>query len=139
MIDLLLFAGRVALLAFLYLFLFFAIKTGVGLAQGTRRSKQSTVLKVAITDGPPALIGTTLSINTALTIGRLAGNDIQVSDDLISASHARLTPVSDGAILEDLASTNGTYLNGMAIRTPQALRPGDRIEAGTLKMIVEAQ
>lgn len=138
MIDLLLFAGRITLLALLYLFLFFAIKTGVGLAQGTRKSKELTVLKLIITDGPPTLVGTSLSINTALTIGRLSGNDIQVSDDLISASHARLTPVSDGAILEDLGSTNGTFLNGMAIRTPQSLRPGDRIEAGTLKMIVEA-
>lgn len=139
MIDLLLFAGRIALLALLYLFLFFAIKTGVGLSQGSRKSIRSAGLKIVITDGPPALVGTSLSINSALTIGRLSGNDIHVSDDLVSASHARFTPTPDGAILEDLNSTNGTYLNGMSIRTPQALRPGDRIEAGTLKMIVEAQ
>ncbi|MBK5211118.1 MAG: FHA domain-containing protein [Coriobacteriia bacterium] len=138
MIDLLLFAGRVALLILLYLFLLFAIKSGIGLAQGSRKSKQS-VYTVTIVDGPPTLEGTTFNLNAILLIGRAPGNDIHVNDELLSGSHARLTPVQDGAVLEDLGSTNGTLLNGMPVRTPQALRPGDRIEAGSLKMVVDRQ
>lgn len=137
LIDLLLLAGRIALVVLLYLFLLFAVKTGVGFIRGGKNKKRSHVT-LTIVDGPPTLTGTTFTVNSALLIGRAPGNDIQVSDTALSGTHARVTPVTDGAVLEDLGSTNGTYLNGMPINTPQTLRPGDRITLGGLKIVVDA-
>lgn len=137
MVPLVLFALRIALIALLYLFLLYVIRTGVGLARGSRIGKKGSSFELSVIEGPRALIGTRFSINTVLLIGRAPGNDIQVSDGSVSGSHARLTPVVDGAVLEDLGSTNGTLLNGMPIHTAMTLRAGDRIETGSLKMVVE--
>lgn len=137
MVPLVLFGLRIALVALLYLLLIYVIRTGIGLAQGSRKGKKVGTFELSIIEGPKTLVGTRFTINTVLLIGRAPGNDIQVSDGLISGSHARLTPVASGAVLEDLGSTNGTLLNGMPIHTAMTLRPGDRIEAGSLKMVVE--
>lgn len=137
MFEIILFAARVALVALLFLFLLLVVRAGVGMAQGSRKSRKSKSLSVSITNGPAQLVGTTFTINSILLIGRAPGNDIQVSENSVSGSHARITPVQDGAVIEDLGSTNGTFLNGMAIHTPQSLRPGDHIEIGTLRMVVD--
>lgn len=138
MIDLLLLAGRIALIVLLYFFLLLVVKAGVGLVKGSRTSKKSSAMTITIVEGPQTLQGTTFTLNTTMLIGRTPGNDIQINEDAISGTHARITPGMDGAILEDLGSTNGTFLNGMPIRTPQTLRPGDRIEIGKAKLVVDA-
>lgn len=137
MIDLLLLGGRIALIVLLYAFLLLVVRAGVGLVKGTRKSAGARTLIVTIVEGPPALIGTQIHLNSTMLIGRGVGNDLQISEDAISSTHARITPGMDGAVLEDLGSTNGTYLNGMAIRTPQTLRPGDHIEIGTTKLVID--
>lgn len=139
MIDLLLLAGRIALIVLLYLFLLLVVKAGVGLVRGTRKSKAAPTMTLTIVEGPPTLVGTSFNLNSTMLIGRSAGNDLQINEDAISSTHARITPGMDGAILEDLGSTNGTYLNGMPIRTPQTLRPGDHIEIGTAKLVIDEQ
>ena len=48
----------------------------------------------------------------------------------VSSQHARLVPQGDVMVLEDLGSTNGTYLNGEPLRGPQPLHHGDRIKIG---------
>ncbi len=52
-------------------------------------------------------------------------------DEEISRRHARLARAGDYFVLEDLGSTNGTFLNGWRIPAPQLLNPGDRVEVGT--------
>lgn len=139
MIDLLLLAGRIALIVLLYFFLLLVVKAGVGLVKGSRASKKAPSMTLTIVEGPSTLQGTTFTLNATMLIGRSAGNDLQINEDAISGTHARITPGMEGAILEDLGSTNGTFLNGMPIRTPQTLRPGDRIEVGTAKLVVDEQ
>ena len=139
MIDVLLFAGRILLVALLYLFLLFAIKAGIGLVRSGSRSKKSTQLSIVITQGPSALLGTVMPLNSALVIGRAPGSDIYVPDDLISGKHARITPIPDGAILEDLGSTNGTLLNGMRVKAPETLLQGDKISVGMLVLEVDGR
>lgn len=139
MIDLLLLAGRIALIVLLYLFLLLVVKAGVGLVKGTRKSSKTPKMVVTIVDGPQTLIGTSINLNSTMLIGRSAGNDLQINEEAISGTHARITPGMDGAVLEDLGSTNGTYLNGMPIRTPQTLRPGDHIEIGTTKLVIDEE
>ena len=75
-----------------------------------------------------------------MTIGRRPDNDICIDNLAISGEHAVLTVGTNGATLEDLGSTNGTIVNGQAIKS-QLLRHGDVIELGKyqLKYIDEHQ
>jgi hypothetical protein len=74
----------------------------------------------------------------ALLIGRKPGADLVIADDLVSRSHARLTFEGDDLVVEDLGSTNGTYLNGVRITRGRAVE-GDRILVGGSIMKVVAR
>ena len=62
-----------------------------------------------------------------LTVGRVHGNDIVLSKRNVSKQHARLTLKGEQAVLVDLNSTNGTWVNGQKITSPQSLKRGDKI------------
>jgi pSer/pThr/pTyr-binding forkhead associated (FHA) protein len=139
MIDLFLFVGRIVLVALLYIFLLFAVSSGIGLVRSGARAKKGMQLSLVVTQGPSALLGTSMPVTATIIIGRAPGSDIYVPDDMVSGKHARITPISDGAILEDLNSTNGTLLNGLPVTLPQNLVAGDKIEAGTLVLEVDGR
>lgn len=65
----------------------------------------------------------------ALTIGRSRDNSIVLDDMLVSRQHVRITADSDGLVLEDLGSRNGTYVNGRRVERTH-LSEGDRIGIG---------
>lgn len=65
-----------------------------------------------------------------LVLGRAAECDVPVDSPRASRRHARVTAEGDRAVLEDLGSKNGTFVNGERIDGPRTLRPGDRIEVG---------
>jgi pSer/pThr/pTyr-binding forkhead associated (FHA) protein len=66
-----------------------------------------------------------------LTIGRGGQNDIAIgSDEFASARHARFEPRHDGVWVQDLGSTNGTYLNGARLERPRRLSEGDIVRIG---------
>jgi len=66
-----------------------------------------------------------------LTIGRGGQNDIAIgTDEYASARHARFEPRQDGVWVQDLGSTNGTYLNGMRLENPRRLTEGDIVRVG---------
>lgn len=56
--------------------------------------------------------------------------EIQLEDPFASSQHAQLTRQGGILVIEDLGSTNGTYLNDELLRGPQPLHPGDRIRIG---------
>jgi len=62
-----------------------------------------------------------------LTVGRVQGNDIVLSKRNVSKQHARLTLKGEQAVVVDLNSTNGTWVNGRKINSPQSLKHGDKI------------
>ncbi len=64
------------------------------------------------------------------TIGREAGNDILINDAQVSRHHARVTLQGSTYLLEDLGSTNGTFVNGRRVSGPVALSAGDMIGLG---------
>ncbi len=69
--------------------------------------------------------------STPLTVGRSAENDIALeSDEFASSRHARLQPQRDGVWLEDVGSTNGTFVNGVKLTRPRLLEPGDVVRIG---------
>ncbi len=63
-------------------------------------------------------------------IGRDLVNDIVISDADVSRKHARLVQQGESWLLEDLASTNGCFVNGVRLTAPQLLKPGDRVRLG---------
>jgi len=62
-----------------------------------------------------------------LTIGRDPANDITISDPEVSRKHARLSAQAGDYVLEDLGSTNGTFVNGQRLMGPHILQPGELI------------
>jgi len=74
-------------------------------------------------EGP--LKGQRWQLSQTIVLGREATCDVIVVDRQISRFHARLTPTSEGIILEDLGSKNGTYLNSVLTSAPVVLQDGD--------------
>jgi pilus assembly protein CpaF len=72
-----------------------------------------------------------------LTVGRVQGNDIVLSKRNVSKQHARLTLNGEHAVVVDLNSTNGTWVNGRKITTPQSLKHGDKIYIADFIITVE--
>jgi hypothetical protein len=70
-----------------------------------------------------------------MTVGRAAGNQIVITSQRVSRKHARLLRRDWRVILEDLGSTNGTYLNGERVQAPVELRDGDRVKIGDVVLI----
>jgi len=67
----------------------------------------------------------------ALTIGRGPLNDLQLDqDDFASGKHALVDPRRDGIWVEDLGSTNGTFVNGVRLSSSRRLAPGDVLRVG---------
>jgi hypothetical protein len=74
-----------------------------------------------------------------LTIGRGGQNDIAItSDEYASARHARFEPRQDGVWVQDLGSTNGTYLNGARLEHPRRLTQGDIVRVGETDLRYDA-
>ncbi len=68
----------------------------------------------------------------AITVGRGSQNDIALDeDDFASARHARIEPRRDGVWVEDIGSTNGTFVNGSRLSQPHRLAHGDVIRVGS--------
>ncbi len=65
-----------------------------------------------------------------VTIGRDVNNDVVINDAEVSRNHGRLTSQSGGYLIEDLASTNGTFVNGQRLIGPKLLNPGDVLGLG---------
>src|SRR5580704_1627728 len=63
-------------------------------------------------------------------IGRSAGAQVRVDDDGVSRSHARVKQEGHGAMVEDLGSRNGTFVNGVRIKAAVMVTDGDKIQVG---------
>ncbi len=80
---------------------------------------------------PPARRGTVYELGDELTVGRANGCQVALSDDsYVSQLHARVFRKDNRLWLEDLGSTNGTFLNAKPVSAPVALRRGDRVQIG---------
>ena len=146
-------ALKFGFLAVLYLFLVWVARSALkDLRRGTEPSytgpsadvEGATGMHSASASAPPVRGRPKLRVNTAaglaagsaydLSEGALLGRgdqaDIRLEDGFASSQHARLVPQGDVMVLEDLGSTNGTFLNGEPVRGPQPLHVGDTIRIG---------
>jgi hypothetical protein len=74
--------------------------------------------------------GTSFDVGAGATLGRSDSADINVDDPFASSAHARIFQRGDYMYLEDMGSTNGTYLNGRQVRTAERLKVADSIRIG---------
>jgi FHA domain len=81
--------------------------------------------------------GSAYDLSDGALLGRGEQADIRLEDSFASSRHARLVPQGGVMVLEDLGSTNGTYLNGEALRGPQPLHAGDTIRIGDSEFTFE--
>jgi hypothetical protein len=65
-----------------------------------------------------------------LTIGRDAGNGVAINDAEVSRKHAQLNLHGSAYVIQDLGSTNGTFVNGQRVTATQVLNPGDTVSFG---------
>ena len=71
-----------------------------------------------------------------LIIGRDPGSDIILNDDTASTRHAQITYHHNQWWITDLASTNGTFLNGALVKMPTVITSGDKIRCGNKTLLV---
>jgi hypothetical protein len=74
--------------------------------------------------------GTSFDVGNGATMGRSDSAQIRVDDPFASSAHARIFERGDFMYVEDMGSTNGTYLNGRQIRTAERLKVADVIRIG---------
>ena len=85
--------------------------------------------KLVVTEGP--LTGTVIPLNTAqVTIGRAPDSTVVIEDDYASSRHARVYPSEGAWVVEDLGSTNGTWIDRTRITTPTVLPVGVPLRVG---------
>ena len=96
------------------------------------KGKRGKVGRLVVLE-PKVRKGAVIGLANEVTFGRAPGCTISVPDDtFISQVHSRIFRDADDVIVEDLTSTNGTYVNGNRITMSQILRRGDRIQIGSI-------
>jgi hypothetical protein len=146
---------KIAFLVLLYLFIWRIVRTA---ARDLRLPQESFVLapgsipglggeaphiesgKIVVVKSPALTEGEVWELDASpLTFGRSSQNDVELKrDEYASSTHARFEPRRDGVWLEDIGSTNGTYLNGIRLTRPKRLTAGDIVRIGETELRYEA-
>lgn len=142
---------KICLLILLYLFFFRVLRAvwaEVNLAKATTapptgtkrtarrtRSRERTPPKLKVVE-PAHMAGQVFALGDELTVGRAAGCQITLDDTYASQLHARIFTRDDQLYVEDLGSTNGTYLNRRKVAAPMVVSRGDQIQIGSTIMEV---
>lgn len=86
-------------------------------------------ITLEVIEGPDA--GKQIAVDRPIVVGRDPQSDLVLEDGEVSGQHARITPSPDGsATVEDLESTNGTFVNQNELMGPAHLDPGDELLVG---------
>jgi hypothetical protein len=107
-----------------------AAPRGLGQPVRPQKAKKGRVARqLVVTEG--ALAGTRITLSEApITLGRAEDSTLVLTDDYASARHARLVPRAGEWLLEDLGSTNGTYLDRAKVTGPTPVPLGVPIKIG---------
>jgi hypothetical protein len=140
---------KLAFLVLLYLFIWRIVRSA---ARDLRLPQESMILapqqaaaagllaqpagrelgRLVVLDSPAVDGGTVYTLDAhALTMGRGSNNDVPLpTDEYASTRHARFEPRRDGIWIEDIGSTNGTFVNGIRLTRERKLAPGDVVRIG---------
>lgn len=97
-------------------------------------SGRSSNASLRVVSGP--LANKEFTVGSEATLGRGQGCQVQLPDPMVSQLHARLFRSDKGLHIEDLGSTNGTYLNGRKVGAAARLKKGDRVRVGPIELEV---
>jgi pSer/pThr/pTyr-binding forkhead associated (FHA) protein len=130
---------RVAVVFLLYFFLWQVFRALTNdLRQGSAAAPVSAspygqlVVTNAGQTGLP--VGKSFPLSPVMTIGRNTSSDVALNDNFLSGEHARLELRGSNWYLEDLHSTNGTFLNGFEVRDSVGVHNGDIIRIGRVEL-----
>jgi hypothetical protein len=146
---------KIAFIVLLYLFIWRIVRTA---SRDLRLPQESFILAPSQQGAPPAETAADVDAgklvvvrsptlregeertldSSPVTFGRGPQNDVSLAgDDYASARHARIEPRLDGVWVEDIGSTNGTFLNGIKLTRPRKLTPGDVVRVGETELKYE--
>lgn len=106
-----------------------AVSRPGGRGVGSRGQRNQPVLRIV---EPAAEAGKTFPLGDELTVGRAAGCQVTLDDTYVSQLHARIFRRDGELFVEDLGSTNGTYLNRAKVGGPMPLKAGDHLQVGSV-------
>jgi hypothetical protein len=111
-------------------------RAATGVRQVPRASGEGR-LRLVVVAGP--LKGTSIPLEEAtVTIGRSPRATLVIEDDYCSSRHARVFLEDDTWMVEDLGSTNGTFLDDARLTEPEAFAPGSRLTMGATSLEMRA-
>ena len=141
---------KILFLVLLYLFIWRIVRSA---AKDVRMPQESFVLapgsvpglgeqpqvetgRLVVVRSPALEEGDEVQLDSApLMLGRGSRNDVDLGrDEYASSEHARIEPRRDGVWIEDVGSTNGTYLNGTRLTGPKRLSVGDILRVGETEL-----
>jgi hypothetical protein len=130
---------RLLFLGLLYLFLFRIARALVGDLRAAAREPGAELGRLVVVSSPAGEPeeGTSLALDAIATLGRDVNNAVVVEDQFVSAEHAILTFRGRAWYLEDLGSTNGTFVNGSPVEGVAPLGFGDVIQLGQVRLRLE--
>jgi len=100
---------------------------GIRRSGGGGRKHGTPVLRLV---APPELKGRSFPLGEEVTVGRAAGCQVTIDDTYASQLHARVFQREGQCYVEDLGSTNGTYLNRQKVTGPMVVQRGDKLQIG---------
>jgi pSer/pThr/pTyr-binding forkhead associated (FHA) protein len=146
--------GKIAFLVLLYVFILFVMRSatkgmtqapqesivlGAAEANALRAAHGSPTTQLLVLTSPELDQGRTIDVTGPTVVGRDATSGIRLErDEFASSRHARIEPRSEGAWVDDLGSTNGTFVNGIRLKRAQLAKAGDVIRIGETELQVQA-
>ena len=128
---------KIVFIILLYLFLWQVARAIAGhIGSGIRRSPRASSEALMVVRSETQA-GMRIDVKDGLVMGRSPDADQLLDDPYASQFHFRVTRKDGRIVLADLGSTNGTYVNGRRITTPQELARGDAVQVG--KTIMEVR
>jgi hypothetical protein len=115
-----------------------SIVLGAAEAARLRAEAGAPSARLLVVESPELRQGSTIEVTSPTVIGRDAGCGIRLErDDFASARHARIEARPDGIRIEDLGSTNGTFVNDERIKGARRLSAGDVVRIGATELQVQ--
>lgn len=141
MFNLILFVLKIVFLVLLYLFLVFVVMgtlrdiPGSSAEAGDRRGRLRALLVVRPATGDK----NTYRLIDNFTVGRAPDNDLVLDDTFASQHHVKILATGDGFVLQDLDSTNGTFIDGNRVSELVPLHDGTTITIGKASLVYEEE
>jgi hypothetical protein len=146
-IDVLILGLRLLFVALLYLFVVLVIRVSIRTLRAAPRQREHVSIDIAsglrlevIEAGGSRLEpGQVLSVGDGAVLGRRESADVVLADAAVSSAHAQVHRGGRGWVVADLGSTNGTRINGAAIKGESPLSLGDVLGLGNVRLKVVAR